>query len=112
MNKVWVALAPPPDLKTVKAKVVSWSSTIHRPGENHVKIHNQKQDYRIARYRPRSTPGGRYRYKAIVTLKLATERKTRYDRLAGRVTNSGSITQPRLNESHPTSSRRGRAHTR
>jgi hypothetical protein len=45
VNKVWVALVPPPNLKAVKTKIVSWSITIHRPGENHVTIHIQKWDY-------------------------------------------------------------------
>jgi hypothetical protein len=45
MNKVWVVLAPPQNLKAVRAKVVSQSNTIHRPGESHVKIHSQKLDY-------------------------------------------------------------------
>jgi hypothetical protein len=43
--------------------------------------------------------------------KASDRMKARYDCTAGRVTKRGSITQSRLNESHPTSNRHGRAHT-
>jgi hypothetical protein len=43
MNKVRVGLAPPPNLKAVRAKVMSWSN--HRASESRVKIHNEKLDY-------------------------------------------------------------------
>lgn len=35
MNKAWVAFAPPPppSLKAVRAKIVSWRNTYHRPSE-------------------------------------------------------------------------------
>jgi hypothetical protein len=45
VNKVRASLALPPTLKTVRAKVMSRSNRIRRPGESHVKIHNQKVDY-------------------------------------------------------------------
>jgi hypothetical protein len=45
MNKVQVGLAPPPNLKSVRAKVVSWSNPSHRARDSHVKILNEKLDY-------------------------------------------------------------------
>jgi hypothetical protein len=44
-KKVQVGLAPPPNLKAVRAKVMSWGNTIHRAPKSHVKIHNEKVDY-------------------------------------------------------------------
>lgn len=45
MNKVRVGLAPPPNLKTVKAKVVTWNNRYYRSGESQMKIHSQKRDH-------------------------------------------------------------------
>jgi hypothetical protein len=45
INKVKVGLAPSPNLKTVTAKVVSWSNQTHRATGSRVKIHNEKLDY-------------------------------------------------------------------
>jgi hypothetical protein len=45
VEKVRVALAPPPYLKALRAKVVCRSNTIHCPDEGHVKVPNQKLDY-------------------------------------------------------------------
>jgi hypothetical protein len=45
MNKVRVSLVSPPNLKAVKAKVVSWNNQINRPGDSRVKIRNEKMDY-------------------------------------------------------------------
>jgi hypothetical protein len=44
INKVQVGLAPPPNLKTVTAKVVSWRNQTHRAAGSLVQIHNGKLD--------------------------------------------------------------------
>jgi hypothetical protein len=66
MNKVRVGLAPPPNLKAVKAKVVTRSNQIHRPGESHMKICNKKLDY--SKIQPKVDAG-----RKTVTIKPATE---------------------------------------
>jgi hypothetical protein len=45
VNKVQVGLAPPPNLKSVRANVGSWSNPSHRARESHVKIINVKLNY-------------------------------------------------------------------
>jgi hypothetical protein len=44
-NKVRMALEQSPNLKVVRAKAVSRTNKIHRPGECHVNMRNQKLDY-------------------------------------------------------------------
>jgi microtubule-associated protein tau len=45
IKKMWVSLAPPPNLKARGAKVMSQSSPCHRLGGGYVKINNKKLDY-------------------------------------------------------------------
>jgi hypothetical protein len=66
-DNVWVDLG---SLKTVTAKVMSWSNMIHRPGENNVKkIHNQKLDYSNVKTKVR----GSNRCKDMVSIKPVTQ---------------------------------------
>jgi hypothetical protein len=45
MKNVRVALLLHPNLKAARAKVMSPSNMVCRPGEGHVKIRNHKLDY-------------------------------------------------------------------
>jgi hypothetical protein len=108
MNKVRVALAPPPNLKTVTAKVVSLGNTIRRPGESHVKISNRKPDY--SKIQPK-VDSWRKKFQGDGDNKASDNTNARYGCLAGRVTKGSSIAQLRLSEIQPSSNRPGRVHT-
>jgi hypothetical protein len=81
MNKVRVALAPPPNLKTVTAKVVSLANTIHRPGESHVKISNRKPDY--SNIQPKVDSWRKKQMKGDGDNNASDNKNTRYGSLAG-----------------------------
>jgi hypothetical protein len=103
MKKVRMALAPPPNLKALRTKVVSRSNTMRRPDENNVEIYNQR--------RAKVNTMRKIWMQGDCENKGSERTKARYDCLAGRVTKCGSITQSKLNESHQNSNRRGRTHT-
>jgi hypothetical protein len=45
ISKVWVGLAPTPNLKAVRPNIESGSNMRHKPVKDYVKLYNQKLDF-------------------------------------------------------------------